>query len=250
MKRTLKFIFGLYCLLPFALSFLLVIPLYFFIFTFSGPKKAPHRAHRVSRAWAAFLLKAFYIRLRIQNKSLLVPDQVYVFIGNHRSFLDVPAYALSCPHTFRFLSKAELAQIPLLGYVIKNLYITVKRSDKYDRHKSIEKMLASLQEGISVFLAPEGTRNSSEKPLLDFKDGAFRLAIASGLPLAVLVLHHTDRLLSPGRPLEVSPGTLYGEWLAPFETKDYDEKSLGLLKEKVRQEMEQVILRGPQSGHP
>ena len=31
--------------------------------------------------------------------------------------IDIPAYAVSCRHTFRFLAKAELTRIPLLNDV-------------------------------------------------------------------------------------------------------------------------------------
>jgi len=243
MNRPLRFAYTLYCIIPFALSFLVVIPLYFLIFNFSEKEKAPSRAHSVSRGWARFLFASFFIRLKLKNTGVIKPEQLYVFIGNHRSFLDIPCYALACPHTFRFLSKAELAKIPLLGYVIKNLYITVNRSDKRDRHKSIEKMMESLRSGISVFLAPEGTRNTSGAPLLDFKDGAFRLAITAQLPLAVLVIHNSEKLLSPLRPLEMAPGTLDAEWLPPIDTKGMTEHDLEELKGKVRAGMEKVLLK-------
>ncbi len=245
MKRLFKIIFTCYCLLPFALSFLMVIPAYFILFNCYPREKSPAMAHRLSRLWAEFLFSAFFIRLKIKNAEILQANQVYIFISNHRSLLDIPAYALACQHTFRFLSKAELSKVPLLGYVIKNLYITVNRTDKKDRHRSIEKMLASLREGISVFLAPEGTRNLSELPLLEFKDGAFQLAVTSQLPIAALVLHGTDSLLSPKRPFELSPGILYAEWLPPYPTAGMTDKNLGQLKEKIKSDMESAIRRGP-----
>jgi len=245
MTRLLRLIFTLYCIVPFALSFLVVIPLYFLIFNLWSKEKAPHAAHRLSRAWAKFLYITFLIRFKLRNRELIDPNALFIFAGNHRSFLDIPAYALATPHTFRFLSKAELAKIPLLGYVIKNLYITVNRNDKKDRHRSIEKMMESIRSGIPVFLAPEGTRNTTDQPLLEFKDGAFRLAIASQLPLAMLVLHDADKLLSPKRPLEMRPGVLHGEWLKPFETKGLKDEDLDAFKQKVRMEMEAVLLRGP-----
>jgi len=244
MSRFLRFVYTLYCIIPFALSFLVVIPLYFLIFNLSAKDKAPERAHKVSRGWAHFLFGAFFIRMKLKQAERIDPQQMYVFIANHRSFLDIPCYAMACPHTFRFLSKAELAKIPLLGYVIKNLYITVNREDKRDRQKSIERMMESLRQGISVFLAPEGTRNTGKQPLLDFKDGAFRLAITAQLPLAVLVIHNSEKLLSPLRPLEMAPGTLLAEWLPPFETQGLTEADLDTLKKKIREEMESVLMKG------
>lgn len=226
-------------------SLLVVIPLYFLVFNLASKTRAPELAHRISQAWARFLYIAFFIRFKLKYTERINPHTLYVFAGNHRSFLDIPAWAMACPHTFRFLSKAELAKVPLLGYVIRNLYITVDRKDKHDRHRSIERMVASLRDNVAVFLAPEGTRNTTGDHLLPFKDGAFRLAISAQVPLAVLVLHDADKLLSPKRPAEMKPGVLHGEWLPPFETRGLTESDLEAFKLQVRTAMTEVLERGP-----
>lgn len=242
MKRLFGFIFLLWCCIPMLLSLVIVIPAYTLVFNFSSKEKGPQRAHVISRFWARFLFTGFLIRFDLRGRALLNPDDTYVFIANHRSLLDIPAYALACSHTFRFLSKAELAKVPLLGYVIRNLYITVNRSDKRDRHRSIEKMLDSLREHISVFLAPEGTRNTGSEPLLEFKDGAFRLAIAGQYPIAVLVLHDAEKRLSPNRPFEMYPGTIHGEWIGIFDTRGMTEDDLPRLKEEIYGKMTRCLL--------
>jgi 1-acyl-sn-glycerol-3-phosphate acyltransferase len=239
-KFLLYNLFGIYCLIPFVLSFIVVIPIYFLLFSIGGPD-APYRAHRVSRAWAWFLFSSFFIRVKINNREVIDPKKEYVFVANHLSVLDIPLYAVSCENTFRFLSKAELAKIPFLGYVIRKLYITVNRSDKTDRGRSIEKMKESLREGISVFLAPEGTRNKTSAPLLAFKDGAFILAVQSGIPLAVLTVINTHHLLSPAHPLALKPGTLRAEWSEPILTAGMTEKDIPILKEMVRNKMLTIL---------
>lgn len=244
MKRIFGFLFLLWCSIPMLVSLILVIPAYVMIFNFSSKEKGPKRAHHVSRLWARFLFTGFMIRFKLRGREQIQPDCTYVFIANHRSLLDIPAYALACSNTFRFLSKAELAKVPLLGYVIRNLYITVNRADKRDRHRSIEKMLDSLRQQISVFLAPEGTRNTGKDPLLEFKDGAFRLAIAGQYPLAVLVLHDAEKRLSPKRPLEMYPGTIHGEWIGVFETSGMTEDDLPRLKETIYRKMSDCLLAG------
>ncbi|MCE2846566.1 MAG: 1-acyl-sn-glycerol-3-phosphate acyltransferase [Sphingobacteriales bacterium] len=243
--RLLRFVFTLYCAIPMLLSLLVVVPLYFFVFNLASKERASQIAHRISQGWARFLYLAFFIRFKLRHTERIDPNGLYVFAGNHRSFLDIPAWAMACPHTFRFLSKAELAKVPMLGYVIRKLYITVDRKDKHDRYRSIERMMSSLRENVAVFLAPEGTRNTTGDPLLPFKDGAFRLAIAAQVPLAVLVLHDADQLLSPKRPCEMRPGILHGEWLPPFETVGLTESDLETFKLNVRNAMTEVLARGP-----
>lgn len=75
-------------------------------------------------------VQKFFIRYKIINEDFISDKGTYVFVANHRSMLDIPLYARACSNTFRFLSKAELTKIPLLGYVIRKLYVTVKRGDK------------------------------------------------------------------------------------------------------------------------
>lgn len=157
--------------------------------------------------------------------------------------LDIPLFARACSNTFRFLSKAELARIPLLGYVIKRLYITVNRSDRRDRQRSIEVMKKTIEEGISVFLCPEGTRNISDAPLMPFKDGAFRLAIATQTPLAVLTVINSEKLLSPKTAIALSPGKIIAEWSAPVDTTGMTEADVEMLKNKTMELMLEVLKR-------
>lgn len=180
---------------------------------------------------------------------MINPGKTYVFISNHKSILDIPLFALACNNTFRFLSKAELTRIPVLGYIIKNLYITVNRSDSSDRSLSIKKMKQSLDEGISVFLCPEGTRNQTREPLLPFKDGAFRLAIESGTPLAILTIFNSEKLLDPARWFELSPGTIYGTWLEPVDTSRLKESDMKDLKLSVRNKMLEAIRQNETATH-
>jgi 1-acyl-sn-glycerol-3-phosphate acyltransferase len=238
MLRPFRFLFGIYAVLIFLISLFVFPPGVALIFLFAPTKKAPHIAHAFNRYWARYLHFFFFQPIRIRNKECIDPNETYVFVANHQSQLDIPSYALACKNTFRFLAKAELTKIPLMGFVIKKLYITVNRNDRADRNRSIEIMKQSLDEGISVFLCPEGTRNKQAQPsLLEFKDGAFRLAITAQKPIAVLTLMNTGEKLSPLRPTEMGIGTIYGVWDKPIETKGMTMDDVPALKEKVREMM-------------
>ncbi|MDQ3108845.1 MAG: 1-acyl-sn-glycerol-3-phosphate acyltransferase [Bacteroidota bacterium] len=237
--RFFKTLFGIYAALFFMATLLITTPLYFFVFLTFSSKKAPHIAHKIiSRSWARVLTWAFLIPVKIKNSTFIDPRKAYVMIANHRSQLDIPLYALASKNTLRFLAKAELTKIPLLGFIIRKLYMTVNRTDRADRNRSIEIMRKSLDENISVFLCPEGTRNRhDDPPLLDFRDGAFRLAILTKTPIAVLTLLNTGEKLSPLRPAELAPGTLHAIWDEPIDTCAMTIDDVPALKEKVRQMM-------------
>lgn len=235
--RILRFIFTLIVGVFFILTFFIVIPFYFFIFSFYNKDRASVIAHRLTRYWGKSLFILFLIKVKVRNKELIDPKQTYVFIANHQSLLDIPAYTVACSNTLRFLAKVELTRAPLLGYVIRNLYISVDRKNKEARIKSMENMMNSLKEGVSVFICPEGTRNKTSGPLLDFHEGAFRLAIQSQFPLAVLTLRNTAKLLSPFNSFELSPGIIYATWSKPIETKGMTMSDLPQLKEQARELM-------------
>ena len=195
----------------------------------------PVNAHKVSRFWATLLFTCFFIRTEVKGKELIDPKRAYIFISNHNSQLDIPLFARACSNTFRFLSKIEVTKIPLLGYIVKRIYITVDRKSREDRVKSVEKMRSSLlDEKISIVLFPEGTRNRTHKPLLDFKDGAFHLAIDTQLPIAVLTILNTRDFL-PATKFEMRPGTIHATWSKPIETKGLTTKDIPMLKEKVKE---------------
>ncbi len=243
MIRFFKSLFGIYAAIIFIIMLIVSFIAYIIIFTFFSEKKAPFIAHQyVSRPWSRILFFCWGITLKIKNKERIDDKQTYVFIANHSSQLDIPTYAIATSHTIRFLSKVELTKIPLLGYIIKRLYITVDRKDKVARAKSMDNMIKSLNDGISVFICPEGTRNKGKEPLLPFHDGAFRLAIQAQLPLGIMVLKNANKLLSPLRPLELSPGTIYCHWCEPVSTKGMSQDDLPALKEKAVKIMTEVLV--------
>lgn len=244
MKSILKTLFGFYAIVFFCIVLVPAFLSYVIVFTILPENKAPLAAHRVSRIWAAVLFLFYFIRIKVENKHLIDKKSTFVFVANHKSLLDIPLFALACKNIFRFLAKEELTKIPLMGYVIRRLYITVNRSDRKDRHRSMEIMNESLKQGISVFICPEGTRNRSDEPmLLDFKDGAFRLAIHSGKPLAVFTVLNSGELLSPVRWMQLRPGILKGVWSEPIDTSGMTEDDLPALKERVRKIMMNNLAR-------
>jgi 1-acyl-sn-glycerol-3-phosphate acyltransferase len=241
LTRILKLVFSLYALLAFVATFFITFPAYFIIFNIFSKQKAPHVAHSLSRLWARVLLVLFLIRVKVQNRSYINPEDTYVFVSNHQSQLDILIAAVSSFNTFRFLAKAELTKLPVLGYIIRNLYVPVERKSKAERSRSVDNLRRSLDEGISVYIYPEGTRNKTDKPLLDFYDGAFRLALETGTPVAVLTIQDSKRLLNPLRLMDLSPGIIHCVWDVPIPIRGMTSANLESLKTQVRNLMQERL---------
>ncbi|HNQ12960.1 MAG TPA: lysophospholipid acyltransferase family protein [Bacteroidia bacterium] len=237
MNSILRYIFSIYAILIFIVSLFVFYTIYTILFLITPEKKAANRSHKVGRAWAKVLFLVFFIRVKYHNLTKIKKDQIYVFVANHKSLLDVPVLAYATKNTFKYLAKEELTKIPIMGYLIKRLYFTVNRQDRADRKKSMERMMSCLNSGVSLGIYPEGTRNKSEEYLLPFKEGAFRLAVAAQKPIGVLTIVNSDRLLSSHKLMQLSPGTLHAYWSDPIETLGKTEKDIPELIEECRKKM-------------
>jgi 1-acyl-sn-glycerol-3-phosphate acyltransferase len=161
----------------------------------------------------------------------------YVIVGNHRSALDFIVNAAAFPGTFRFLAKEELKKIPIFGWVVRKLCLTVDRSSTMSRARSTVALRQELATGWSIFIYPEGGRNRTEAPLLPFYDGAFRLALQTGAPIAVQTIVNMEKVISATSSIDLCPGKVRVIWETPIQTnKQTDAKVLRDQVEKMMKE--------------
>ena len=96
------------------------------------------------------------------------------------------------------LGKKELSKIPFFGWLTSKWAIWVDRSSPESRKEGSEKLKQILSGGTSVLVAPEGTRNNTDEPLLPFRYGPFRLAIESQIPILPVIIHNAGKLMTRG----------------------------------------------------
>jgi len=192
------------------------------------------------RLWVWIFSVPTFIFFKSHDKYLIDKNQAYIFTISHTSFLDAPAIPMAIPVQVRGLGKKELSKIPLFGFVTSRFAVWVDRTDQESRKKSIKKLIKTLNKGISIMVAPEGTRNDSSDPLLPFYNGPFRLAIETGIPILPTVIYNAKRLMPKGK-LSIRPGTVHTYFLPAVETSSLSEDDLPALKEKVFQMMKSKI---------
>jgi 1-acyl-sn-glycerol-3-phosphate acyltransferase len=141
------------------------------------------------------------------------------------------------------LGKAEMAKVPVFGFIYRSAAIMVERDSAANRASSVIKLKAVLKKNISVVIAPEGTFNMTNKPLKEFYDGAFRIAIETQTPIKpVIFLDAYDRL-NYKSIFSFTPGRSRTVYLEQVEVNNYSLDEVNKLKEKVYHIMETGLVK-------
>ena len=129
-----------------------------------------------------------------------VPRQGPVLlVANHSSVLDPPLVAGLAPRPVAFLAKAELFDVPLLGWLIRRLGARPLRREGGDPG-ALRTALRVLQEGGALLIFPEGTRGA-EGVLRPAKAGAGMLAVLSRAAVVPVYVSGSGRAWPRGRTL-------------------------------------------------
>jgi putative phosphoserine phosphatase / 1-acylglycerol-3-phosphate O-acyltransferase len=139
-----------------------------------------------------------------------------VFVFNHQSQLDVFVICHLLRRDFTGVAKQELTKDPIFGPVFRFAGVAfVDRHGGGDPRVALQPAVAKLQEGISVVMAPEGTR-SLTPTLGDFKTGAFHLAREAGVPVVPIVIRNAGELMWRDS-LTIKPGIVHVAVLPPID---------------------------------
>jgi 1-acyl-sn-glycerol-3-phosphate acyltransferase len=163
----------------------------------------------------------------------------YLFVSNHRSMADV--YLLSMlPWEMKFLSKDSVFRIWLLGWEMKLAGdIPLTRGDKESAQRAMLEMRHRLLDKSSVVVFPEGTR-SADGSLGKFREGAFRLAIETGVDIVPLAVRGTETAL-PKHSLVFQKTTASVTVLPPISTAGLTAADAPRLAERVRDEIARAL---------
>jgi len=128
-----------------------------------------------------------------------VPPRAVVYMSNHQSHLDIPMLYATLPSpTIRMLAKTELFRIPLWGRGLRAAeFIEVDRGNHTRAVQSIEHAARLVRDGVSIWVAPEGTR-SVDGRIGKLKKGGFHLALATGTPIVPVAIRGTIGILPRG----------------------------------------------------
>lgn len=150
-----------------------------------------------------------------------------VVVANHLSYFDpliVAQFLDAAGRAPRFLGKANLFELPVLGNLLSNAGQIPVYRNSVDAAKSLDAAISAVRDGECVVIYPEGTLTRS----LDLwpmkgKTGAARVGLATGCPVVPVAHWGTQHILAKGQkvPRLVPPRTVTVCAGAPIDLAPY-----------------------------
>ena len=173
----------------------------------------------IARWGANVWLTAAGAKIDVTERENLDPDKTYIFISNHRSYMDTVALFFHTGHKVGLVAKKELLKVPIFGQGMHYVNIfAIDRSDPERAKRSLEKAKKIMAKGSSFGVFAEGTR-AMPGELLPFKKGAFHLAMQTGADIVPVAIKNTDVMMGKRTGLAF-PGTIEMTLLPPVKTTD------------------------------
>src|SRR6476469_2451556 len=242
LRRPLQILYVIYAFVVFVI---LMIPV--FIWSLAvlpmGRIKAGNLIYYGCVIWADIWF--FLLFIRHHNIYLEKPEKErsYIYVLNHISYLDSAIIPKAFRHPVKPLGKVEMARIPIFGFIYKNVIVTVDRSSSANRSRSVYIMKSVLLKGISVLVFPEGTFNLTHKPLKEFYDGAFRIAIETGTPIKPVLLMDAYSRMHYASIFTLNPGKSRALFLPSISVEGLSMADVSALKEKVFAIMQAELIK-------
>ncbi len=188
--------------------------------------------------WARTILYGMGCFPKITTEQSMEKGKSYMLVANHTSMLDIMLMLVVSKNPFVFVGKKELVKIPVFGFFYKRVCILVDRDNIKSRTGVYRRAQRRLDQGLSICIFPEGGVPEEHIALDEFKDGAFKMAIAHKIPIVPITFYDNKKRFS-FTFLSGGPGSVRAKVHSFFETGILGEEDKSTLREEVRE----VILK-------
>lgn len=196
-----------------------IIPMLPILVVVTAKEKHYPKFYKMAHYWGKLILFLMGFSTEIEHEEKLVKGKSYMLSANHTSLIDIMLMLAIIPENpFVFVGKAELAKLPVLGFVYKRTMILVDRSNANSRRAVFEQANQRIKSGRSVCIFPEGEVPKDESLVMtSFKNGAFILAIEHQIPIVPISFYDNKKHFSYTF-FSGSPGKLRVKFHKPIET--------------------------------
>lgn len=198
-----------------------------------GPEKAEQEAFKAVQKWADRCVKTGKHSFTVNGLEKVPNDRPVLFVSNHESYGDIPMiiHALK-GHNVSFVLKSTMLNIPFIGDYLKYMHcIPLDQSNMRSASKSINLAAEEIEKGYSLVIFPEGRRSFNNFPA-EFKNGAFKIAMKTGVTIVPIYLHNVHYTYESNGCM-VTPADVTVNILDPIETGALTRADMQKLNEKV-----------------
>ena len=167
-----------------------------------------------------------------------------VFLFNHQSGADAFLGAKLLRGEAKAIAKKQLKYSIFGPIMMAAGVIFIDRSNKEKAIEAMAPAVDALRSGISIAIAPEGTR-SSDKTLGPFKKGAFHMAMEAGVPVVPMVFRNAHDAMPKGSAVLRSVA-VEAVILPPIPTESWSRDTLDDHVADVRQQFLDVLGQSPE----
>ncbi|MFY2862184.1 HAD-IB family hydrolase [Mycobacterium sp. THU-M104] len=171
------------------------------------------------------LLATTGVQLNVIGRENLTAQRPAVFIFNHRNQVDPVIVGALVRDNWTAVGKKELAKDPIMGTIGKAMDAAfIDRDDPGAAVESLHQIEELAKKGLSVVIAPEGTRVDTTE-VGPFKKGAFRIAMAVGAPIVPIVIRNAE-IVAARNSTTINPGTVDVAVFPPIAVDDWTVEAL------------------------
>ena len=191
--------------------------------------------HRFANSWLDLTLHILRVKV-ITSGTENIPDGKFVLICNHQENYDIivlkPVFKI---HNINFIAKESLIGVPVIGKWITLLgNIPISRYADRSAAETIVKGIRQVKAGMSMGIFPEGRRSFGNE-LIDFKPGAFKLAMKPKADILICTIYNFSNILKD-YPFRKQKVYVHIHELLKYE--EYQQLSSQELARKVKAEIQ------------
>lgn len=209
------------------------------------PMSHARRRQGFARVVGRLCCGAAGLRVSVVGREHLLKHVPCVYVANHQSQIDYPIAGLIFPGSAVVMGR-QIGDWPLLGPLFRGAEnIALDRDVPVRAVAALDQAEQTIREKkLSVWMFAEGTRGKVAGELGVFKRGAFRLAVATGVPVVPIVI-------SPLKPFtdlrgrRLIPHDVVIHILEPVFAAGAMHEDEEALREEVRRRMQCVLTQSP-----
>jgi len=141
---------------------------------------------RLRIEYAKKMLVKLNIDIKIINEDRMPLDGQYLLCSNHGTILDPLIIEIATQNSKiygHWIAKKELYNSIFFGKFVRNGGSILLDREASQMSGFFKEIKECVKNGDSIYIFPEGTRNKTDKPISEFKDGSQIIAVKNKLPI-------------------------------------------------------------------